>query len=205
MSGSDDIRQRTRSVYERRAEAWDRERGRSLFERPWLDRLLARTAPGDTILDIGCGSGEPVARYVLECGRQVCGVDFARPMLEIARSRFPSSRWIEADMRDLDLGETFAGVIAWDSFFHLSMAEQAAVIPRLARHVAPGGGLLLTVGPREGEAIGTVGGEPVYHASLAPHDYAERLRREGLTVSDFVPEDPACGGHSVLLAGSPIP
>ena len=99
-----------RSVYEHEAQTWDRERSRSLFEGPWLDRLLAQTHPGDTILDVGCGTGDPIARYIIDRGRRVCGVDFVAPMLEIARSRMPEEQWILGDMRELDLGGTFAGV-----------------------------------------------------------------------------------------------
>jgi SAM-dependent methyltransferase len=180
--------------------AWDAGRGRSLVERAWLDRLLSATSPGDTILDVGCGSGEPIARYLIEQGRNVCGVDFAESMLAIARWRFPDARWVWADMRHLDLGQSFSGVIAWDSFFHLDADEQRCVIPRLCRHVAPGGALLVTVGPSEGEVLGTVDGEAIYHASLSIDEYERRLCAAGLKVVDFVAEDPHCGGRSVLLA-----
>ena len=191
---------RTLSVYETHAAAWDAQRGRSLFEKAWLDRLLARTSPGDTILDVGCGAGEPIARYIMEQGRRICGIDFAEPMLAIARQRFPEARWIKADMRALDLGETFGGIVAWDSFFHLPPDDQRHVIPRLARHVAPGGGILLTVGPSESEVMGTVEGDPVYHASLSIGEYEIRFHEAGLKVGEFVAEDCDCAGHSVLLA-----
>jgi ubiquinone/menaquinone biosynthesis C-methylase UbiE len=199
----EDVKRQTQSVYKTHAAAWDAQRNRSLFERPWLDRLLARTSPGDTILDVGCGAGEPIARYIIDRDRRVCGVDFAEPMLAIARTRFPEARWICADMRNLALGETDAGLIAWDSFFHLSPDEQRSTIPRLARHVAPGGALLVTVGPSASEKIGSVGGDPVYHASLSIDEYEERLREVGLEVEDFVPEDPGCAGRSVLFAVRP--
>ena len=103
-------------------------------------------------------------------------------------------------MRNLDLGERFAGIIAWDSFFHLTKDQQEALIPRFSRHLLPRVALLLTVGPDEGEVLGRVGSEPVYHASLSPTAYAERLRDECLSIACFVPDDPDCGGHSVLLA-----
>ena len=194
------VKRRTRSVYEKHAAAWDARRGRSLFEKAWLDRLLARTSPGNIILDVGCGAGEPIARYIMEQDRGICGLDFAEPMLAIARQRFPAARWIQADMRALDLGEAFSGVVAWDSFFHLPPNDQRRVIPRLARHVAPGGGLLVTVGPSEGEVMGTVEGDPVYHASLSIGEYEMRFREAGLEVAEFVAEDRECAGHSVLLA-----
>ena len=106
-------------------------------------------------------------------------------------------------MRYLALGESYAGIIALDSFFHLSPDEQRSTIPRLGRHMAPGSALLVTVGPSASEKIGSVGGDPVYHASLSIDEYEERLREVGLEVEDFVPEDPGCAGRSVLFAVRP--
>jgi trans-aconitate methyltransferase len=157
------------------------------------------TAPGATVLDLGCGAGDPIAAYVVAAGRRVHGVDFAAPMIALARARMPQQCWTVADMRDLDLGEAYAAIIGWDSFFHLTPTEQVALIPKLAAHLTPGGALLLTVGPEAGEPLGQVGGEIVYHASLAPQDYAARLAAVGIEVVAFVPEDPQCGGRSVLL------
>ena len=196
----DDVKTQTKAVYETHAAAWDAQRSRALFEKGWLDRLLAFGAAGDGVLDAGCGAGEPIAAYLVAQGRRVCGVDFSGAMLDIARARFPGERWLQADMRALDLGVTFAGVIAWDSFFHLTAEEQRATLPRLAAHVAPGGALLATVGPAEGEAIGSVDGAAVYHASLSTGEYERLLNAAGMRLVAFTPDDPDCAGHSVLLA-----
>ena len=196
----DDIRHRHQAIYAAHAATWDAERSRVLFEKPWLDRLCERIPAGGAVLDLGCGAGEPIARYMIAQGYALTGVDFARPMLDIARKRFPDSTWIEADMRQLDLGRRFSGIVAWDSFFHLTRDEQRQMIPRLARHLEQDGATLLTVGPDDGEAVGRVGSAPVYHASLSPAEYADRLAAVGLAVEAFTANDPACAGHSVLLA-----
>ena len=198
-----DLAKTTCAVYERNAAGFDRRRGRNLIERAWLDRFLALVPKGERVLDLGCGAGEPIARYLIERGYAVTGVDFAEPMLAIARERFPDATWIHADMRTLDLGRTFGGIVGWNSFFHLTRDEQRAAIPILARHLAPSGALMLTVGPGDGEVTGTVEGEAVYHASLAPEEYEELLGRAGLALVDFVAEDPSCNVHSVLLARRP--
>lgn len=199
-AGPVDLPASTRDVYRRNAVAWDMSRSRSLYERPWLDRLLLMVPAGGAVLDLGCGAGEPIAGLMLARGCRVTGLDSAAPLLAIARARFPAARWIEGDMRSLDLGERFHAVVGWDSFFHLQPDEQRALLPRLAAHLHPGGGLMLTVGPAAGEPIGEVAGEAVYHASLSPQEYAERLSACGMEVVAFVPEDPACAGRSVLLA-----
>ena len=58
-------------------------------QRRWIDRALAFVPPGAPVLDLGCGAGEPIAAYLIFRGHPVCGVDFAAPMLALARARFP--------------------------------------------------------------------------------------------------------------------
>jgi len=187
-------------TYHRQAVAFDASRDRSLYERPWLARLTKGLAPGAPVLDLGCGAGEPIAAHLAAQGFAVTGLDASAPMLSLARARVPQARFIEGDMRGLALDTSFAAILAWDSFFHLTPADQLALIPRLAAHLAPGGRLLFTCGPDEGEPIGSVGGEPVYHASLTPAAYAAALEAAGLLPRAFVAEDPAIHGRSLWLA-----
>ena len=190
----------TQGVYERQAGRFDAERPRSLHEQAWLDRFLALVDPGGRVLDVGCGGGDPIAAYMMARGFEVVGVDASEAMLAIVRGRFPKGDWRQADMRRLDLPESFDGVIAWDSFFHLMPDEQRSVLRRLARHMKEGAPLLLTVGPEAGEVAGWVGGEAVYHASLALPEYEAILHELGVEIQQFVPEDPSCDGHTILLA-----
>lgn len=189
-------------LYERQALAWaaDRRRQTKLFEQSWLDRFLAPVPPGATILDLGCGFGKPIAAYLIAQGFDVVGVDSSPTMISLCRNDFPDRQWITADMRTLALGETFAGILAWDSFFHLSFDDQRRMFPVFAAHAAPGAPLLFTSGPRHGEAIGNLHGEPLYHASLDPAEYRALLAGHGFTVVDARMEDADCGGHSIWLA-----
>ncbi|WP_168797846.1 class I SAM-dependent DNA methyltransferase [Pacificoceanicola onchidii] len=190
----------TQATYEREAAAYDAQRGRSLFERGWLERTLRDVPRGGPVLDLGCGAGEPIGRYLSEQGFALTGADFAEPMLEIFRNRFPKAAAINADMRVLDLGQRFDAIIGWGSFFHLTMDEQRAALPRIADHLNPGGRLLLTVGPGAGEALGHVNGAPVYHASLSEEDYRAILCAAGCETESFAPNDPETHGHTLLLA-----
>ena len=190
----------TSGVYERHAAEFDAQRSKRLHERVWLERFAERLPEGAAILDLGCGTGEPVTSWFAERGFRVTGVDIAEAMLDLARQRFPEGDWRRADMRSLDLGERFDGIIAWHSFFHLTREEQRDTLPRLADHLVPGGVMLLTVGPEDGEVVGHVAGEPVYHASLSPAEYRGLLRELGMTIIAFVVEDPKCDGSTLLLA-----
>lgn len=188
------------SLYERHARAFDRDRSRSLPERAWLERFLTHVRPDGTVLDVGCGSGEPIASYLLDRGRAIVGVDASPSMIELCRMRFPDSEWLVADMRECELGRDFDGILAWDSFFHLGMDDQRAMFARFATHAHRGAPLMFTSGPAEGEAIGAYCGQPLYHASLGPAEYRDLLAENGFVVRAHVAEDPECGDHTVWLA-----
>lgn len=187
-------------LYDRNAGLWDISRGRTLFEAAWLDRFLALVPAGGTILDIGCGSGEPITRHLVDRGFRVTGIDSSQKLVALCRARLPGQQWHVADMRSLALGSTFGGLIAWDSFFHLTAPDQRAMFPIFRAHAAPGAALMFTSGPGHGEAMGEFGGEPLYHASLDPEEYRALLAASGFEVVDFRLEDPGCGGHTIWLA-----
>lgn len=187
-------------LYQRHAARFDTLRGRQLQEAVWLGRFLAPMRPGASVLDIGCGSGEPIARHLIEQGCAVTGIDSSPALIALCRERFPDRDWIVADMRRLSLGRRFDGLIAWDSFFHLGFDAQRAMMPVFRAHAAPGAVLMFTSGPRHGEAIGEFEGEPLYHASLAETEYRALLDENGFDVIAHVADDPSCGGHTIWLA-----
>jgi len=187
-------------LYEENAAAWDRQRGRDLFERPWMERFAALLPEGGSILDIGCGTGEPIARFFIERGYAVTGVDSSPSLIAICRERFPHRDWHAADMRSLNLGRKFDGILAWHSFFHLSPDDQRPMFALFAAHSKPGSVLMFTSGTSEGESIGSWCGEPLYHGSLSPEEYRQRLESNGFTVLDHVLLDSDCGHATIWLA-----
>jgi trans-aconitate methyltransferase len=187
-------------LYERHAGTFDRDRGKTLFEKRWLDRFLAELPRHPLVLDVGCGSGEPIAAYLLRSGSRVVGVDSSPSMIEMCRGRFPDAEWHVGDMRQIALERRFDGIIAWDSFFHLAAGDQREMFPRFARHASPGAVLMFTSGSAAGEAIGEFGGEPLFHASLDPAEYEDLLERNGFTVIAHVTDDAECGHHTIWLA-----
>ena len=187
-------------LYEENAAAWDGQRGRDLFEKPWMDRFASLLPPGGSILDIGCGMGEPIARYLIDRGFAVTGIDSSPSMIALCRERFPAREWIVCDMRALDLGRRFDGLIAWHSFFHLSPEDQRPMFARFAAHASSGAGLMFTSGPAHGESLGEWRGQALYHGSLDPEEYRRLLAESGFLAVDHVASDPECGHATVWLA-----
>jgi SAM-dependent methyltransferase len=188
------------SLYQRFALEWDRERERSLLEKAWLDRFLALLPLNPSILDMGCGSGEPIARYFIEKRCAMTGIDSSPSLIGMCKARFPEQNWIATGMRSLSLDRLFDGILAWNSFFHLCPDDQRKMFPIFRRHVASKAALMFTSGPSYGEAIGTYKGKSLYHGSLDEAEYRLLLNQNGFDVVSHVVEDPDCGYQTVWLA-----
>ena len=120
-------------LYERHADAWDRVRQQTRFpERVWIDQFASLVAPGGAILDLGCGTGEPISRRLSEANLKVTGVDSSTALIELCRTRMPEQTWLVGDMRTIALDTRFDGIIAWHSFFHLPPDDQRAMFSTFA-------------------------------------------------------------------------
>jgi 2-polyprenyl-3-methyl-5-hydroxy-6-metoxy-1,4-benzoquinol methylase len=67
--------ERVVDLYRRHAGAWAAARGAKFAERAWIEPFAAMLGPGATVLDIGCGSGQPIAAHLTNEGHRVTGID----------------------------------------------------------------------------------------------------------------------------------
>ena len=137
-------------LYRRHALAWTRARGTTLIEGAWLERFCSLLPTRPALVDIGCGSGKSIARRLIERGVEVTGVDSSPEMMALLAHNFPSYSAQVADRRTLSLSRRFDGLLAWNSFFHLSHADQRGVFPVFREHSAPSAVLMFTSGPSHG-------------------------------------------------------
>ena len=187
-------------IYKKHGRAWTALRGQHLYEKGWLDQFLALLPQQAEILDLGCGSGKPIADYLIQQGHCIVGVDSSEVMIEMAQQNFPAHIWHLADMRAVQLDRVFQGILAWDSFFHLTPDDQRQMFSQFSECSATGTVLMFTSGPAAGEAIGEMFGDALYHASLSPDEYRGLLAAHGFEVLKMAAEDVECAGHTVWLA-----
>jgi SAM-dependent methyltransferase len=114
--------------------------------RQLLERVTTQLGHQPTSwLDVACGTGQHLAAVADEVG-EVVGVDLSEAMLDVARARLGGRvELLVADQRDLDLGRRFEVVSSLFSSigYAADLAELDATVAALARHVAPGGVLVL--------------------------------------------------------------
>ena len=115
-------------------------------EREYLDAVLAAAPAGATILDLGCGTGRPMAEHIVAQGRRVLGVDQSEALLEMARSNLPTERWVLSTMQAFEPDQPCHGALLWDSLFHLPRADHAPTLRKVVNALPPGARLMLTVG-----------------------------------------------------------
>ncbi|NNH25317.1 class I SAM-dependent methyltransferase [Acinetobacter terrestris] len=200
MKDQSELAQNIIEIYKKHVRAWTELRGQFLYEKAWLDHFLSLLPDHSTILDLGCASAKPIAAYLIAQGHSVVGVDSSEVMIEMAQENFPEQSWIQADMRQIDLGQKFQGILAWDSFFHLTQEDQRQMFEQFSIFAEQSTVLMFTSEPNHGEAIGNLFGEALYHASLAPEEYKQLLNDHGFQVIKMVAEDAECSGHTVWLA-----
>lgn len=120
----------------------------------WLLRSLSGGAHPPIILDIGCGTGIPTARQLIDGGAEVIGIDTSPVMLDLARSNVPEAIFLERDLADLDglhpVGERFDAAVAFFSLLVLPRDEVMRSLKSIRHVLRPEA--LMAVGMVEGDS-----------------------------------------------------
>ena len=185
-------------------------RGQAYLERvlSYLDKVLDGLPAGAKVLDLGCGTGSPVAKYLVQRGYRVVGVDQSGKMLEIAEKEVPEAKFIHADMVEIEFADKFAAAVAWDSVFHVERKHHSSVYRKLANSLEGGGKLLLSVGGSgaEGSDPGAEGftsemfGHTFFYSGYEPKVARRLLEAEGFELEMWEVDDPSSRGHIAVIA-----
>ena len=85
-----------------------------------LDKFIELLPKEAHILDAGCGAGIPTAKYLVNKGLKVTGVDISDTMLKMARNNVPEGNFLNQDLNNLDFEkESFDGLISVYTLFHI--------------------------------------------------------------------------------------
>lgn len=167
----------------------------------WLDELIPLLSSGDSVLDLGCGCGVPVAKRLAE-RFAVTGIDISPVQIERAMRLVPAARFICQDIGAVSFEpSSFGAIVSFFALIHVPVEEQPEIIRRLGQWLRPGGYLMATVGARAWTGIEEGWhGAPMYWSHADRETYIRWLEASGFRiVSDrFIPEGNA--GHTLLLA-----
>ncbi len=189
-----------RAPYDRIANKWSEERTRGRFrERPYVDRLIQLTMRGAHILDLGCGCGRPIMRYLLDHGYRVTGIDASAEMLKLARINCPEAEMLFGDFATINLPHRYDGIVAWDSIFHLPKVQHEQVFRDMYEWLNPTAPLLLSVGGSENEFTAPMFGMNFFYSGHAPDHSLSLLKKAGFEILLAEIDDPSSRGHLAVL------
>lgn len=144
--------------------------------RNWVRQLQ----PGATVLDLGCGTGIPLSKVLVEEGMTVYGLDASPAMIETFQGNFPDAPVIcEAIEDSLFFGRKFDGIIAWGLVFLLPECKQAELFKRVADAILSGGKLLFTAPDQPASWEDRMTGQ--VSVSLGAERYGQLLLSAGFT------------------------
>jgi cyclopropane fatty-acyl-phospholipid synthase-like methyltransferase len=192
-----------REVYNGFAATYEQNRG--LFD---MTEVLghfynALSVKKGALLDLGCGAGEPFARFFTDKGWQVTGVDFSEKMLAMAAKYVPEMKTFCKDMRDVDFpAKSFDAITAIYSLFHVPCADHPALFEKMHRWLNPLGRALFTYATKEYTGTDEFDdykeflGEQLYYSHKTPQDLYKDLMNAGFKIlsSDYR----AIGGETFL-------
>lgn len=139
----------------------------------------AAIPPGGSILDLGAGSGVPLAAALIEQGFAVSAVDASPTLVAAFRRRFPNVEIAcEPAEHSAFFNRSYDGVMAIGLMFLLPAAAQRAVIERVAKALRPSGRFLFTAPHKECAWADCLTGRS--SVSLGAEAYGQILTQAGL-------------------------
>ncbi len=151
----------------------------------------ARALPANaTVLDLGCGTGVPVAEALARVGCRVWGIDASPSMVRAFHKRFPQFPVACEDLATSPFfGHRFDAVIAVGVLFLLPPETQRQVMLRVADALLPDGVFLFTAPPVPAVWDDVLTGRP--SESLGAAGYRTALAAADLTVVDEMEDEGA--------------
>lgn len=138
-----------------------------------------------TILDVGCGTGYPVASYLDSRGFHVTGIDISEKMIDYANQlKLDNSNFLMADILEYRPETTYNAVIAMDSLWHIPLDKQIEVYSIISSLLTTDGYFLFTHGKGREKVItkNKMYGEDMYFSSLEIIELQKALLKNNLKI-----------------------
>ncbi len=154
------------------------------FVRNW-----ARTLPQHAeVLDLGCGTGIPISKVLMDEDMTVYGIDASRTMVKTFRQNFPDAHIAcEAAEDSLFFNRTFDAIVSWGLLFLLPRETQEIIIQKVAGTLPTGGKLLFTATAKKAEWKDAMTEQ--HSISLGAERYKELLTASGLSLVEELEDE----------------
>jgi ubiquinone/menaquinone biosynthesis C-methylase UbiE len=171
-----------RNSYDKIAREYDASRDK-FDHRKELKEFAALLPENAKVLDVGCGAGVPVDRFLAESGFDVTGIDFSENMLGLAETNVPEARFFRKDMTRLDFEDnSFDGLVAFYSIIHVPREKHSSLFESFHNILKPEGIMLVCMGPDEWEAVGEYQGTEMFWSHYTPEKSLQLVKDAGFRI-----------------------
>jgi len=155
-----------------------------------LEEFVSLLPKKARVLDVGCGAGVPVAKFLMDSGIEVLGIDFSENMLKLARENVPKATFIMKDLTKLDFANnSFDGLTAFYSIIHVPREKHFPLFKDFRRILKPNGIMLVCMGPDEWEATEQYYGTNMFWSQYSPEKSLQLVKDAGFqTIFDKILE-----------------
>lgn len=196
---TDDLKRVVEQGYDQVAHEYARLEGEIEWPRMrWLDKLVRRLEPGSSVLDLGCGSGDP-ADVELAKMHQVTGVDISGTQIDLARHNVPAGTFVHGDAASVEFPPaSLDAVISFYALEHIPRREHQALLGRMHRWLRAGGLLLLSMEAGEyDDVVGEWLGVRMVISCFDPDTTARMVEEAGFELLERAVETQVEQGHEI--------
>jgi len=151
-------------------------------------------------LDIGCGCTGRFIDFLQQEGFKPEGMDISDEMLRLAKQKHPDVTFHHQDICQWQPLEKYDFITAWDSIWHIPLAQQESVMTKLIGSLNKGGVLIFSFGGTDepGEHTDSFMGPEVYYSTLGTNGFVSLLMKLG-AVCRHLEYDQAPELHTYLI------
>lgn len=167
----------------------------------YLDKLVNLLKPGAKILDIGCGSGIPIDKYLYDQGFKVKGIDLSKEQIKLAKKNLPNCDFEIKDMSKLKKDEyNVDAVVSFYTIFHIPREKHLNLLRKINTFLNKDGLLLITMGASEWEGKDNFHGTQMWWSHYGANKNKEIINKAGFEI--IFDEIDKSGGekHLIILA-----
>ena len=198
-SGSNDPKRVVERGYDRVAHEYARLEGGSEWPRMrWVRKILNRLESGSSVLDLGCGSGDP-ADVEISKEHKVTGVDISQTQINLARQNVPTGHFLHGDAGSAEFPPTsFDAVISFYTLEHIPRKEHKTILRRIYEWLRVGGFLLISIEAGEfDDVMGEWLGVPMFISCFDPETMKQMVNEAGFELLETAIETQVEQGNDV--------
>lgn len=195
-----DMRNKVRQAYNKCAS--DYLKGRDQFKnQKYLEKLTSLLEPKSKILDIGCGAGIPVDKFLISCGHEITGVDISEEQIKLAMKNVPDGNYVVGDMSEIDFNEnSFEAIVSFYAIFHIPRIEHLDLFKKIYKLLKPGGLFLATLGSEDWVGSEEFYGVQMHWSHWGKEKNIELVKQAGFEII-LAEIDESGGEHHLVVLG----